>query len=347
MGKKFLVFTDIHFGEHGNSDDFNQSCLDFIEFMADYYRSNVPEEGRGGAIFMGDWYHSRNQVNVKTMDYAVSGLRLLNERLPKTYMILGNHDLFYLDRRDITSVHLPNGSTNIQVIAEPTRLTLDGKDCILCPWLVGEETVSGVLTGYITAPDYVFGHFELPSFYLNRSVVFKPDEDFDIGVFKGVKRIFSGHFHKRQERANICYIGNCFSHNFSDTNDYHNKGFGIVDMQENAVEFVEWNDAPKYICTKLSDIATIQNDLNKTVHLRLINDAGLMPNELNTISEKLEAGFGVTDTSFIQPDLVTENRTDETLEHVSDINKLVIDSISGMTFNGLSTTRLVELYQSL
>lgn len=347
MGKKFLVFTDIHFGEHGNSDDFNQSCLGFIEYMTEYYRANVQEEDRGGAIFMGDWYHSRNQVNVKTMDYAVTGLRLLNDRLPKTYLILGNHDLFYLDRRDITSVHLPNGSTNIQVIAEPTRLTLDDNDCILCPWLVGDETITSVLNGYITAPDYVLGHFELPLFYLNRSVVFKPDEEFDIGAFKGIKRVFSGHFHKRQERANICYVGNCFSHNFTDANDYHNKGFGIVDLQENTIEYVEWVNAPKYICTNLSNIGSIQNELGKTVHLRLINDVGLMPNELNTISEKLEAGFGVTDTSFIQPDLVTENKTVEALEHINDINKLVIDTIGGMTFNGLSTKRLIELYQSL
>ena len=34
MGKKYVLFTDIHFGEHGNSDEFNQNCIDFIEFMA-------------------------------------------------------------------------------------------------------------------------------------------------------------------------------------------------------------------------------------------------------------------------------------------------------------------------
>ena len=68
MGKKYVLFTDIHFGEHGNSDEFHQNCIDFIEFMVRYYHQKVPTGQQGGAIFLGDWYHSRNQVNVKTMD---------------------------------------------------------------------------------------------------------------------------------------------------------------------------------------------------------------------------------------------------------------------------------------
>ena len=37
--------------------------------------------------------------------------------------------------------------------------------------------------------------------------------------FKNVKKIFSGHFHKRQAADNVCYIGNTFPMDFGDLND--------------------------------------------------------------------------------------------------------------------------------
>ena len=346
MGKKYVLFTDIHFGEHGNSDEFNQDCIDFIEFMVRYYQQKVPTEQQGGAIFLGDWYHSRNQVNVKTMDYAVKGLSILDKNLPMTKMLLGNHDLFYHDRRDITSVHLPNGATNIEVIDTPRRIELDGQDCIFCPWLINDETLTNVLNGFITAPDYVFGHFELPTFFVNKMTQMKGD--FDLSDVKASKRVFTGHYHMRQERADVCYIGNCFSHNFSDANDWKNKGFAIVDLQENKIdEFVEWVDAPKYLSANITKLRDVQTHLDKTVHLRLVNDAGLLPTDLNTLIGKVQDAFGITDISVVSPKLVQSNESTEKLEHIDDINVLVTKTISSMQFENLSTDKLVEIYNSL
>jgi len=345
MGKKYILFTDIHFGEHGNSDDFNQGCIDFINFMIDWYQKNVPAEQRGGAIFLGDWYHSRNQVNVKTMDYAVKGLSLLNDNLPNTIMVLGNHDLFYHDRRDITSVHLPNKAQNIRVVDKPSRLELDGQDCIFLPWLINDETLGNVLTGYVTAPDYVFGHLELPSFYLNKTTQMKGE--FDMSDVKAVRRVFTGHYHMRQERGNVTYIGNCFSHNFSDANDWKNRGFAVVDLETNEVEYIEWSSAPKYLTTNISKLGEVHTHLDKTVHLRLVNDAGLMPTDLNTLIERIQTAFGITDISVVSPKLVSTGENTETLEHIDDINVLVSETIKAMQFENLSTDTMIEIYNSL
>lgn len=345
MGKRFLLFTDIHFGEHGNSDEFNQDCLKFIEFIIQKYNSVVPAEQRGGAIFLGDWYHSRNQVNVKTMDYAVKGLSYLNDNLPKTIMILGNHDLFYHDRRDITSVHLPNRAGNIEIIAKPSRKTLDGMDCIFLPWLINDETLGNILPGFVTAPDYVFGHLELPSFFLNQKI--QMVGNFDFSDVKAVKKVYSGHYHKRQERRNVCYIGNCFSHNFSDSNDWSNKGAAIVDLQENTCQYIEWRDAPKYLATTITNLPNVQNMLTDKVRLKLINDVGLLQTNLASLVEKLQDVFGISDISVVSEKLMPTQENKEKLEHIDDINVLVTSTISSMKFDNLSTDKIIEIYNSL
>ena len=30
---KYIILTDIHFGAKGNSDEFNQQCIDFFKFV--------------------------------------------------------------------------------------------------------------------------------------------------------------------------------------------------------------------------------------------------------------------------------------------------------------------------
>ena len=62
---KCVLFTDIHFGCHNNSDVFNQQCLDFIDYMAKWCDENIHEDF--DVFFLGDWFHQRNAINVKTL----------------------------------------------------------------------------------------------------------------------------------------------------------------------------------------------------------------------------------------------------------------------------------------
>ena len=91
----------------------------------------------------------------------------------------------------------------------------------------------------------------------------------------------------------------------------------------------------------------MQTHLDKTVHLRLVNDAGLLPTDLNTLIGKVQDAFGITDISVVSPKLVQTNESTEKLEHIDDINVLVTKTISSMQFENLSTDKLVEIYNSL
>src|SRR5258708_5098530 len=98
--KKVAAMTDIHLGAKNNSNTHNQDCSDFV----DWFISESKKRGAETCIFLGDWHHHRNQVNVMTLDYTMKCLRKLNDAFDTVYMITGNHDLYFRDNRNTHSL---------------------------------------------------------------------------------------------------------------------------------------------------------------------------------------------------------------------------------------------------
>ena len=187
--KKVACFTDIHFGLKSNSSVHNQDCLDFV----DWYIEKAKEAGCDTGIFLGDWHHNRNSLNITTMDYSLRALEKLGQAFDQFYFFPGNHDLYYKDKRDIHSVEFGKYIPGITIVHEPTTIG----NVTLCPWLVGDEWKQ---IGKKKA-EYIFGHFELPHFYMNAMVQMPDHGEVQLDAFDSYKLGFSGHFHKRQNQG--------------------------------------------------------------------------------------------------------------------------------------------------
>ena len=98
--KKVACFTDIHFGLKGNSRVHNDDCETFIHWFIAQAKAHNCET----CIFLGDWHHHRSATNVSTMNYTVSNMERLGQAFKDVYVIMGNHDLFYRDKREINSM---------------------------------------------------------------------------------------------------------------------------------------------------------------------------------------------------------------------------------------------------
>ena len=161
---KYILLTDIHFGNHGNSDEFNQECNNFLKFVE---KTIENREDIDGAIFLGDWFHNRNSINVKTLKAGIEGLYTFGSiGRGNSYMIIGNHDLYYKDRRDVNSIIIPEGEIGVNLVEEP--IYLEEQKFLFLPWLINEEKLEDYIKQY--NPEYVFGHFEIPSFSFNKLV---------------------------------------------------------------------------------------------------------------------------------------------------------------------------------
>jgi hypothetical protein len=159
-------------------------------------------------------------------------------------MMTGNHDLPYRTNRSINSVEFGRNIDNCTIVNEPMTIG----NVTLLPWLVNDEWKS---VPNITSK-YIFGHLELPNFLMNAMIEMPDHGELSSSHFKHQDYVFSGHFHKRQARGKIIYIGNIFPFSFADAWD-DDRGAMFLEWDKEPF-FKEWADAPKYRTMKLSEM---------------------------------------------------------------------------------------------
>jgi DNA repair exonuclease SbcCD nuclease subunit len=333
--KKVACFTDIHFGLKSNSVTHNQDCEEFV----DWFILEAKKEGCDTCIFLGDWHHNRNSINLITLDTSLRCLEKLGAAFEQFFWFPGNHDLFYKDKRDIHSSAFGRHIPGVTVVDGIT--TLDG--VTLVPWLVGDEwkTMKEIQS------KYVFGHFELPSFYMNAMVQMPDHGELQRADLTKPEYVFSGHFHKRQHNGNIVYIGNAFPHNYADTWD-DDRGMMILEWGGKP-EYKSWPDAPKYRTITLSKLIDGKDQIMKSkMYLKVHLDIDITYEEANFVKETYMQEHDIRDISLIQEknniELTTDDNPDSTFESVDQI---VTEQILNIESDSINATTLLEIYNNL
>lgn len=332
--KKVACFTDIHFGLKSNSSVHNQDCEDFV----DWYIAKAKEEGCDTGIFMGDWHHNRNSLNITTMDYSLRALEKLGQAFDKFYFFPGNHDLYYKDKRDIHSVEFGKYIPGITVVHHP----ITEGNVTLCPWLVGDEWRSIGKQG----GKYIFGHFELPSFFMNAMVQMPDHGEIQLDSFQNYELGFSGHFHKRQQQKNMIYIGNAFPHNYADTWD-DDRGMMILEW-DGQPEYHTWPAQPTFRTVKLSQLI---DDADKIIkpkqHLRVALDIDISYEEASFIKEKFIADYDIRELTLIAEKKEIEINTNIDIQSFESVDQIVSSQIVNIDSDQFDKNMLLSIYNSL
>ena len=332
--KKAACFTDIHFGLKSNSHSHNQDCEDFV----DWYIRKAKEEGCDTGIFLGDWHHNRNSLNITTMDYSLRALEKLGTAFDQFFFFPGNHDLYYKDKRDIHSVEFGKYIPGITVVHQPTTIG----DVTLCPWLVGDEWKSVGKKG----GKYIFGHFELPNFFMNAMVQMPDHGELKADDFKNYEMGFSGHFHKRQNKGNMHYIGNAFPHNYADAWD-DDRGMMILEW-DGQPEYHAWPAQPTFRTVKLSQLIDEQDTIIKDkVHLRVSLDIDITYEEASFIKEEFMSKHNIREMTLIPEKKEVEINTDINVQAFESVDQIVSNQLVSIQSDTYNTNTLLAIYNSL
>ena len=336
MFKKAAVFTDIHFGLKGNSRVHNDDCEEFIDWFIETANANGCETG----IFCGDWHHNRNSLNLTTMDATIRSLEKLGSNFEQFFFFDGNHDLYYKDKRDINSTAFSKFIPGITFVDEVT--TID--DVTLVPWLVGDEwkQISKIKS------KYMFGHFELPSFYMNALVKMPDHGDLKVEHFKHQEYVFSGHFHKRQKQGSVHYIGNAFPHNYADAWD-DERGMMILDRENNKEpEYLDWPNCPKYRTVKLSQLLDNTDTLIKDkMYLRVELDLPISYEESSFIKETFINQYNCREITLIPQKQIEEISTNLDISAFVSVDQIVAGEISELDTESYNKKMLLDIYDGL
>ncbi len=332
--KKVACFTDIHFGLKSGSRVHNQDCEDFVTWFCETAKA----KGCETAIFLGDWHHNRSTTDVSTMNYTVSNLERLNNSFERVYLILGNHDEYYKDKREIHSLEFARLFPNIVPI---NKIHTDG-DVTIMPWLVGDEwqKVPKIKSRYM------FGHLELPHFYMNAMVQMPDHGQLQSTHFQNQEYVFTGHFHKRQERGNIVYIGNAFPHNYADAGD-DDRGMMILEWGKKP-EYLSWPGQPVFRVYKLSQILEEpEKYLHEKMHTRVNIDIPITFEEANFIKETFIKQFSLRELM-----LIPQKEEIQDMDFSGDIafesvDTIVVNQLTAIESEAYDKKLLLDIYHNL
>ena len=332
--KKAAIFTDLHFGAKSNSDGHNQDCLEFMQWFIEQAKL----EGCETCLFLGDYHNNRNSMNLRTMSYAIRGLELLSQNFEHTYFIPGNHDLFFKDKRDVHSVDWAKHIPNVTIVND----WFNAGDVIIAPWLVGDDYKRvKKLSG-----KYMFGHFELPSFYMNAMIQMPDHGEISRKDFAGIEHCFSGHFHKRQTQGNITYIGNAFPHNYADAWD-DERGMTILEWGKEPV-FRSWHDAPKFRTLKLSQLLDDADNIIKSkMYMRVAIDLPISFEEASFIKENFVSQGLVRELTLISENKELDSTSDFNVERFESIDQIVSNQIANIQSDNYDPKILLAIYNNL
>ena len=332
--KKVAVFTDLHLGLKSNSQTHNQDCEEFI----DWFIERAKEHGCETGMFLGDYHHNRNTLNVVTMAYSLRILEKLGKAFDNFYYFPGNHDLYYRDKRDIHSVEFGKYIPGITVIDHPTTIG----NVTMCPWLVGDEWKTIGKKG----GKYIFGHFELPNFFMNAMVQMPDHGEIQVDHFNKYELGFSGHFHKRQQRQNIHYIGNAFPHNYADAWD-DDRGMMIMEW-DGQPEYIAWPNQPTFRTLKLSRLIDEADTLLKPKqHLRVVLDIDITYEEASFIKEKFIADYNLREITLIAEKRVIEISQEIDIQQFESIDEIVSNQIVSIDSDMYNKNTLLSIYSNL
>lgn len=339
---KIAMFTDIHWGAKSNSTIHNQDCLDFIDWFIDNSKDC------DAYVFLGDWFEHRNAVNISTLNYSFDGIKRLNDQGKKIYFITGNHDLYHRESRAQFSTYHFEKLENVVLVNE----VYFEKDMAFVPYIFKKEYPEVARLIKKNAPKYVFGHFEFNNFVITGADR-RMEHGFDHAALSGPKYIFSGHFHKRQANDNVIYIGNTFPTNFGDAWD-DARGMATFDMATDSVDFIDWEDSPKYRKVRLSDVLNDPTlSFPPKCRVRCVIDIDIGYSEAQSIREEFTKTLGLREFS-LEENIVEKREAiagEELLEDfdLSSLNDAVIKmletGIPGTTT--IDPARLIAVYQQL
>lgn len=232
---KLILTSDLHCQD----GIYVNISIDYIDYLSRYAKKN----GIKDIAILGDIFEKSNRIKYDTFVPLFKKLQELKDDGFRLYFIVGNHDIYTMDGDTIVETFSPFG----EVIKSYKKFTFDGVDINMAAFTTDPNEVPTV------GADYLFTHLPIDEFLFDNGMELKDKNSFPVDFFHNYKKVFTGHYHKRQSKYNIEYIGSPYQLSFGEAGD-DNKGFVVFEPKTGNQEFVKYGMAPSYIKMRYDDL---------------------------------------------------------------------------------------------
>lgn len=331
---RIMSIGDLHFGERGDSRKFNSQILDFLNWATGICTEYKIDK----IIQLGDWFHHRNKIQVETLTYGIEGAKILSTAVGKenVMVLAGNHDLFYLDRLDVSSIS--SIDPYVTVIDKPTVI----ENIVLTPWVATQEQWEEVVRLGETNK-FLFAHLELNGFLVNDN--YEMEHGFSHRELRDYELVVTGHYHSMQTKDNILYTGTPYPITMNEANEKH--GVVIIDTETDDIQFIEYTGI-SVISINFDEIEKVLEYDPETTSVRIefpdvLDDESIIEEVRAVLKEK---GFDEVKIKYRgeKAKKLVESEVDD-VEFVENIDEAVIIAINkSVDIDGIDKELLAELY---
>ena len=321
---KIALITDTHIGVRNDSPIFQENFRKGAKFFFDY----LDKREIMHCIHLGDVYDRRKYINFVSAKLCREAfLNELQDRRISTYLLLGNHDVYFKDTNSVNAFDelIRNRYPYTGLITSPYEVNHDGCKMLLLPWMTADNYDECMEAIKKTEATVLFGHLELVGFEMHKGQV--AEHGLDKNIFSKFDRVFSGHYHHRSGRDNIVYLGAFGFYTWSDYDDY--RGFAIFDTETLEVEYIRNPYCPFKVVNydEANPITEFDEYQDCYVKVYIKNRENLY-----TFDQFMEKMYDSkpADISIIEEDLVSVT-TDDALDGTEDTPTILSNYIDGLT----------------
>lgn len=231
-----------------------QDCLDVLKWVLGTARELNIEN----VLFLGDLFHDRQKIQVFAYQKTFEIIQEFKDI--KLHLLLGNHDLWYFDRWDVSSV-LPFGAlSNVTIIDRPETLKISGLSIDFLPFT--HNPVDILKEHFPKKSPVLCSHIAIDGAVLNKlygtraEVSVEHDSDMmkvEVGLLRGWKKVFLGHYHGEQKlNDQVEYVGSPLQLSFNEA--HQKKHIVILDTETLETSYIENTFSPKHLIIDQKDI---------------------------------------------------------------------------------------------
>tara|TARA_B100000427_G_scaffold137949_1_gene114730 strand:+ start:1813 stop:2853 length:1041 start_codon:yes stop_codon:yes gene_type:complete len=223
---KVAIITDQHFGARKSSKFFHDY---FKKFYDNVFFPYLKEHKITTIVNMGDTFDNRRNIDISSLEWAkVNYFDPLREMGITIHTVIGNHDIYYKNTNDVSSVSLLlKEYDNVIIYPETQEIKLGRLKILLVPWINQENEKISIDAIQKSKAKIAMGHLELNGFQATRGHMM--EDGMDIKYFDKFEKVYSGHYHTRSTDGKIYYLGNPYEMFWNDVKD--DRGFHIFDTE--------------------------------------------------------------------------------------------------------------------
>lgn len=339
-----LLFSDIHIHPHKKSLNRLEDCLKVIPWVFKTSKENNVKN----IIFGGDFFHDRQKIDIYTYQRSFDVLKQsIKDTGIKIWFLLGNHDLWFFENSDISSVYPFGEIEGVNIVSKPTRIEIEGLNWDFLPFTKDPINSLNILNGFPGEKQCLIGHIALNQAKMHKgsysSDILVEHEgemiNVDSDIFMDYEQVFLGHFHSEQKiNAKVEYIGSPLQLSFGEA--FEDKHLIVLDTKTRKKTYVKNDFSPKHLILTQDQLK--DHELNGNFVQLLVEDMSSV--DIINLKKSLLSESSIADFKIKQnKQKINQDQSDCDMNDVVYNEQEMIDKYVSQTKTELDKDLLVKI----